>query len=57
MSIKDCRVHPDFSGQYVNVLYIDFEIVTGIFSEQSKGDWISVDFKFYVHLVEQVPIH
>ena len=57
MSIKDCRVHPDFSSQDVNVLYIDLEIVTGIFSKQSKGDWISVDFEFYTHLVEQVPIY
>ena len=57
MSIKDCRVNSDFSGQYVNVFYINLEVGTGILSEQSKGDWISVDFEFYVHLVEQVPIH
>ena len=57
MSVKDIRVYSDFSGQHVNVLDIDFEVGTGIFGDQGEADGASVDFEFYVHLIEQVPIH
>ena len=57
VSVKNDQVNSDFTGQHVNVLDVDLEVGIGIFGEQGEAGWPTADLEFYVHLIEQVPIH